>query len=247
MRETRIVMGMPVSVELPGEDAAALIEDSFAHFAAVERRFSVFRADSEITAINEGRLAPGEASAEMREVLAIARRTRQATAGYFDIRRPSGGLDPSGVVKGWAIAMAARRLRAAGARDFLVDAGGDIQCHGRAPDGTDWRIGIRHPFDETAIVKAVSPRGRGMATSGTYVRGQHIYDPHRPGEPITDIVSLTVIGPDVLQADLFATAAFAMGRDGIAFVERTPGLEGYLIDSEGYATETSGFRDYVTP
>ena len=90
------------------------------------------------------------------------------------------------------------------------------------------------------------PRGRGIATSGTYVRGRHIYDPHRPALQITDIVSLTVIGSDVLEADRFATAAFAMGKAGLYFIEELPCLEGYVVDSNGIATQTSGFRAFVS-
>jgi thiamine biosynthesis lipoprotein len=61
---------------------------------------------------------------------------------------------------------------------------------------------------------------------------------------IDEIVSLTVIGPDVLEADRFATGAFAMGRAGIHFLGRMPGLEGYVVDSVGRATLTSGFGAY---
>ncbi len=132
-------------------------------------------------------------------------------------------------------------------RDFFVDAGGDIQTGGKNPDGEEWTIGIRNPFNEREIIKAVTPKGRGIATSGTYVRGQHIYDPRRPGRPIEDIVSLTVIGPDVLEADRFSTAAFAMGKDGIHFVEELPGFEGYVVDARGIATQTSGFKGFVMP
>ena len=56
--------------------------------------------------------------------------------------------------------------------------------------------------------------------------------------------AITVIGVDILEADRFATAAFAMGRDGILFVEQTPGLEGYAVDRTGRATLTSGFGDF---
>ncbi|MER9313470.1 FAD:protein FMN transferase [Mesorhizobium australicum] len=93
----------------------------------------------------------------------------------------------------------------------------------------------------------VYPSGRGVATSGTYVRGQHIYNPHGIGGWIQDIVSLTVIGADVLEADRFATAAFAMGRDGILFIEQAPGLEGYLVDANGRATPTTGFGALCLP
>ena len=91
----------------------------------------------------------------------------------------------------------------------------------------------------------MTPKGCGIATSGTYVRGQHIYDPRRPGRPIEDIVSLTVIGPDVLEADRFSTAAFAMGRSGIHFIEELAGFEGYVVDSGGIAIQTSGFKAFV--
>ncbi|RWK27769.1 FAD:protein FMN transferase, partial [Mesorhizobium sp.] len=105
----------------------------------------------------------------------------------------------------------------------------------------------RNPFNTNEIIKVIYPRGRGVATSGTYARGQHIYNPHGSGEPVTDIVSLTVVGSDVLEADRFATAAFAMGRDGIFFIEQTPGLEGYVVDVNGRGTPTSGFGDLCEP
>jgi thiamine biosynthesis lipoprotein len=85
-----------------------------------------------------------------------------------------------------------------------------------------------------------------VATSGTYLRGAHIYNPHAPDAPAGDIVSLTVIGPNILEADRFATAAFAMGEGGIDFIERVDGLEGYQIDSEGMARMTSGLERYLS-
>jgi FAD:protein FMN transferase len=106
-------------------------------------------------------------------------------------------------------------------------------------------VGIRNPFAPAEVVKVVYPRGQGIATSGSYIRGAHIYNPHAPTEDIRDIVSLTVIGPDVLEADRFATAAFAMGNKGILFIEKLPGFEAYAIDAKGIATLTSGFEAYI--
>jgi len=247
MRETRILMGMPITIEVVGSAHGEAMEAAFAYLSAVDRRFSTYRPDSEITAFNKGRLSYGELSAEMREVFGLAEKTRLETGGYFDMRRPDGPLDPSGVVKGWAIRNAATLLGEAGASDFFVDAGGDIQPHGRNARGEEWRAGIRSPFDQRRVVKTLYPKGRGVATSGTYVRGQHIYDPHARSHVLDRIVSLTVVGPDVLEADRFATAAFAMGPEGIRFIESRPGLEGYLIDAAGMATMTSGFEDLTRP
>jgi thiamine biosynthesis lipoprotein len=247
MRATRILMGMPITIEVVGTNDARIAEAAFAYFDRVDRRFSTYKDDSEIAAINRGCLAEASFSGDMREVLEIAEETRRATDGFFDIRRPDGTIDPSGIVKGWAIRNAAALITRSGVRDFYIEAGGDIQPSGKNAVGNGWSVGIRDPFNAEEIIKVVHPRGRGVATSGTYVRGQHIYDPHVPGRPIVDIISLTVIGPDVLEADRFATAAFAMGKAGIVFIEQMPGLEGYAVTGNGRATLTSGFGAYCEP
>src|SRR5579885_2080220 len=127
----------------------------------------------------------------------------------------------------------------------LIDAGGDVQVSGHNAEGNPWIVGIENPFNRRQIVKRLVLHNHGIATSGTAIRGQHIYNPHRPEDKISDIVSLTVIGPNVYEADRFATAAFAMGKEGIYFLEKRPGLEGYMIDRNGVATFTSGFTRYT--
>ena len=247
MRETRLLMGMPITVDIVGASDAAVLDMVFDYFEHIDRRFSTYRTDSEISAINRGDLPVRDWSGEMMDVLALAAQTKNETDGYFDIREPDGSLDPSGIVKGWAIRNAAGIVQRAGVGDFFIEAGGDIQSRGRNASGLDWSVGIRNPFNADEIIKIVYPRGHGVATSGTYVRGQHIYNPRAIADPIIDIVSLTVIGADVFEADRFATAAFAMGRDGILFLEQTPGLEGYVVDSNGRAIPTSGFGAFCRP
>jgi thiamine biosynthesis lipoprotein len=93
------------------------------------------------------------------------------------------------------------------------------------------------------------PRGKGIATSGSYLRGTHIYNPHTVEKPNT-FLSLTVIGPNVYEADRFATAAFAMGRGGVQFIAELEGrgmgeFEAYAIDEKGMALYTPGFEAYT--
>ncbi len=221
-----------------------LIARVFTYFAYVDDHFSTYKPDSEISRINQGALAIGQASRDMRTVFALAEDMRLETDGYFNIAH-EGKIDPSGLVKGWAISNAATMLRDVGCENFYVEAGGDFQAAGVNAESRPWRVGIRSPFNTAEIVKVLEIRDRGVATSGTYIRGQHIYNPVTGGPTDPEILSTTVIGPDVWQADCYATAAFAMGRDGIEFIESLEGFEGYIIDSDGQATFTSDFRRYV--
>ncbi len=214
------------------------------YFNYGDETFSTYKETSEISRINRHEISLAEASEDMQTIFALSEQTRKETDGYFNIQH-NGSYDPSGVVKGWAIYNAAQILHLNGFENFYVDAGGDIQMSGCNDEGEHWRVGIRNPFNPEEIVKVLSVTDRGVATSGTYVRGQHIYNPLDKDQLITDILSLTVIGPDIYEADRFATAAFAMGGNGINFIESLEGFEGYIIDKEKQATFTTDFKKWV--
>ena len=244
MKQTRLLMGMPITLEV--EDATVTHSDFdtvFAYFVTVDETFSTYKVTSEISKINTGELSIANASTDVRTILALSEQTKKDTHGYFDIYH-DGVCDPSGIVKGWAISHAADMLKAQGFCNFYVDAGGDVQVVGNK-NGQLWRVGIRNPFNRNEYVKVLALTDRGVATSGTAIRGQHIYDPHQQNMALTDIVSMTVIGLNIYDADRFATAAFAMGRQGIQFIETLAGFEGYMIDASARATFTSGFERYV--
>ena len=238
-------MGMPVTVDINDAKATeSILDDVFSYFEYIDDTFSTYKDQSEISRINRQELKLADASNNMKTIFALAEDTRLSTDGFFDIQH-DGRYDPSGIVKGWAIFNAAELIRQKGFENFYVEAGGDIQAYGVNAQGQEWRVGIRNPFNMDEIVKVVGISNCGIATSGTYVRGQHIYNPNNRDEIITDILSLTVIGPDIYEADRFATAAFAMGRNGIRFIENLDGFEGYMIDQKKIATYTTNFERYV--
>jgi thiamine biosynthesis lipoprotein len=239
-------MGMPITIEIADASVTKdIFNEIFGYFSYVDETFSTYKSDSEITRINRGELAETDWSDDVKAVFAMAEKTKQKTGGYFDIRKPDGQYDPSGIVKGWAIQNAAAIATNAGFQNFYIDAGGDIQTSGVNAEGKPWSVGIKNPFNQNEIVKVLKANGKAVATSGTYIRGLHIYNP-KTGAPADEIVSLTVAGNQICDADLIATAAFAMGKNGINFVEQTPGFEGYSIDKNGVATMTSGFHEYVS-
>lgn len=243
MKQTEIIMGMPITVEVVSAQRAGAISDVFDYFRRVDERYSTYKSTSEISHINAG-LPETDWSDEMREVLRLCEETTRQTDGYFNAMR-DGVRDPSGLVKGWAIHNAANQLLDQGIGNFYIEAGGDIEAHGSGEEGDGWIVGIRNPFNISEIVKVIRLRDAAIATSGTYIRGEHIYNPHDGFRPATTVASMSVIGPNIYDADRFATAAYAMGDQGVHFIQSLPGFEAYVISHNKVATYTSGLERYV--
>lgn len=247
MKTTKLLMGMPITVEILDSSVTDRTFDSvWDYFTHVDAKYSTYKKNSEISKINRG-LPKSKWSRQMKVVLKLCERTKKDTDGYFDIEH-GGQLDPSGLVKGWAIYNVAKMLSGQGFKKFYIDAGGDIQACGTNIENKPWRVGIKNPFKPKEIIKIVATSSGGVATSGTYARGQHIYNPFKSYSPLNDIASLSVIGPNIYEADRFATAAFAMGKKGIEFIESLEGFEAYMVGTDKMATMTSGFSAYeVSP
>jgi thiamine biosynthesis lipoprotein len=236
------VMGTVVSLDVRGA-AGPVAEAAFSRLMAwlrdVDRRFSTYRADSEISRIDRGELTVAAASSDVRWVLGRCTALREETGGAFD-ECAGGRLDPSGLVKGWAVQRGAEMLSREGLTDFCLNAGGDVAVRGGALPEPAWRVGIQHPRDRAAVATVISVTDMAVATSGAYERGGHLLDP-RTGATVTGVLSVTVVGPDLGTADAYSTAAFALGSDGPRW---TLGLEGYealTILADERVLSTPGF------
>lgn len=235
---------MPITIATIDNNVPEEIDKIFSYFSQIDKRFSTYKRNSEMSKINRGEIHQSAYSQEMKTVFALCEKTKEETSGYFDINF-NGFIDPSGLVKGWAVYNASILLLKAGINNFYIDAGGDIQVSGKSAKGEKWKVGIKNPFKQEEIIKILEVADQGVATSGTYIRGQHIYNPINQESNPSVVKSLTIIGPNIYQADRFATAAFAMGRKGIHFIESLDGYEGYMIDYEGIGEYTGGFEKYV--
>ncbi len=238
------VMGTVVSLDVRGA-AQPVAERAFDRAMAwlhdVDARFSTYRRDSEISRIDRGELPVAAASADVRWVLDRCDALRDQTGRAFDAHA-GGRLDPSALVKGWAVQRGAQILCGEGLTDFCLNAGGDVVVRGGALPERHWRVGIQHPRDREAIAAAIAVTDQAIATSGAYERGEHLLDP-RTGAAPSDALSVTVAGPDLGSADAYSTAAFALGADGPAF---TLGLEDYeamTILADGRVLRTPGFPE----
>lgn len=224
-------MGTVVSLDLRVPAPESLVERAFAVFDEADARFSPFRPDSEVSRLGRGELTPAEASAQLREVLAIGDAFERASAGAFSLRRGD-ALDTNGVVKGWAAQRAAEVLIAGGVTDFCLNAGGDLVTRGAPAPRQQWQAGIRDPRDPARLLGVVVLGEGAMATSGAYERGPHIFD-GRSGDTAGHWASVTVIDQDLTVADVLATTVFAMGADGPGWAYKEFGSSVIAVELDG--------------
>ncbi|MEV0414287.1 FAD:protein FMN transferase [Streptomyces sp. NPDC050448] len=242
LRHTAHVMGTVFSFDLrhhPTPATHAALREAVAWLHHVDRVFSTYRPDSAVSRIGNGSMNPADAPPEVEHVLRMCERAESATRGRFSAHA-GGRLDPSGLVKGWAVEQAYAILRAAGLPNSLVNGGGDIRLGGEPAPGRPWRIGIADPCRPGRLLTTVEGRDFAVATSGGAERGPHILDP-RTGRSAHHLLSATVTGPDLIWADSWATAAVVLGPDAHAWIASQPGYELLTVDLDGQAARSGGF------
>ena len=231
------IMGSMASIAVAehslGEIDAA-INAAKSSLEADEQRFSHYRVDSDIERWVRQEQISSVARHEIDEVIAHCLELRERSGGAFSYRNPQGDrLDTAGFVKGWAIERAQDAMRRLGVSDACLGIGGDTVCWGRAQIDRPWRIAIADPTRDTGVAAIVEfPEGGAVATSGTAERGDHIWRLGHTKED--DLVSFTVVGPSITWADAYATAGFAMGLAGTAWVAQQVGYSSISVTPVGH-------------
>ncbi len=174
-------------------------------------------------------------------------------AGTVRLARSGMKIGLGGIAKGWALDRAAEALRARGVSTFLLSAGGQVYAGGNN-GGVPWKVGVRDPRggpDEFFAVIEVTDVS--VSTSGDYeryfdvdgVRYHHILDP-KTGMPSRGLRCATVIAADATLADALSTAVMVLGRDqGLALVERLPGVQALVVDDLGKVSTSSGLKSQL--
>jgi len=248
-RERRELMGTVATITLREADAPraqAAVGAAFERLHEIDRRFSPYKEESDISRISRSELTVPDAHREVATVLEACEALRVESGGRFSAWgfRADGRLDPSGYVKGWAIGEAAEILRAAGVSDFILDVGGDAYAAG-GPDPTrGWGIGIVDPSDSAAVVAPLAVRDRGVATSGLAERGTHVIDA-RDGTAATEWASITVVHPSIARADAVATIALLMGEDALHWIDRDLDAAAFAVHRDGRLAWTPRMERYL--
>ncbi len=246
LRHVEHTMGTVFSFDIrlaAGSDAPRVragLAAAVAGLHRVDEIFSTFREDSQLSRLARGELALGECVTEVAEVLQLCGDAERESEGWFSARY-AGVLDPTGLVKGWAVECAVRMLASSGADSVCLNGGGDIQLH-----GGPWRVGVSDPLHPGELVTVIeADEGLAVATSGPAERGCHIVDPHTRKPPADGLASMTVVCPGLTHADARATAAYAMGDRARAWLEELPGTEAFAVNADGSTWRTSGFARHM--
>ncbi len=163
--------------------------------------------------------------------------------------RPDVVIDLSALAKGYGVDAVSDDLMRLGHANHLVEIGGELRARGRRPDGEPWQVAIEEPdVDDARVIHQVIPlEDRGMATSGDYrnyyevdgVRISHTIDP-RTGAPIRHaLASVTVLHPQTMLADAWATALNVLGPEAGYTLAVERGMAAYFIVREPGATFSS--------
>jgi thiamine biosynthesis lipoprotein len=172
-------------------------------------------------------------------------------------------LNCSAIAKGYAADVVAALLERHGVRNYMVEIGGEVVAQGVNMQGSPWRIGIRKPqelhLNEPAPTERILhlQEKRGMATSGDYLnyyvkdnrKYAHTINPKTGLPAEQNILSATVIAPDCMTADAFATAFNAMGlEEAVLLAERLPDIDYFFIysgeDGKDNVTYSQGMESY---
>lgn len=239
-------MGTIVTVDIYTADGgtsreiSAALASARAFLRQADAVFSIWKPGSAVSRLRRGEITLAQAPAEVAEVVRACSLARGASAGWFDPWAMPGGLDPTGLVKGWAAQRAVTALRVPGVVGAIVNAAGDIAAFGGLGPGAPFRIGIADPFAPRRLATVVH-LDAGIATSGSYERGAHLIDP-RSRRPAVRVASASVTGPDLGMADALATAiAVAGAAPGLALIGPIDGYEALVIAPDGSREWTAGF------
>jgi thiamine biosynthesis lipoprotein len=238
--------------ELPSGELNKCIEDACAKLHEADEIFSLYKPESALSRLARGETSVANCPPAVDAVWNLCEQWEKTTGGYFSAFTLERTFDPSGLVKTWAAQQAIDVLLNAGVTQFSLNSGGDIWLSDQLSGDDEWKVGIAKPVtiaaDEAGVLTVVNLQNtpfRAVATSGSAERGAHIWNPSSGVMAQSDLVQVTVLAADLVTADVWATAAFAEGPNGLARIAKQPGVEALFVFRDGRIDGTEGFAEVL--
>jgi thiamine biosynthesis lipoprotein len=232
-------MGTVVSFDLQTAVPRAALDAAIEMLHHADQTFSMYQPASDMARLSRGELRVEQCHPDVKAVLALCADATRRTEGYFSALI-GGRVDPTGLVKAWAVQRASEILCAAGSRCHSINGGGDVVLVGVPSGEPHWRVGIASPYSPGEVIAVAACAEGALATSGTAERGLHIVDPVS-GRNASYFASVSIMAPTLIEADTIATAAFARGKSAIDWVAGLHGVEGLFVGPGTGLTCTAGF------
>ena len=208
--------------------------------------FSLYKPDSPLSRLARGETSVAQCPAVVEQVWQLCEQWNKSTDGWFSAFTEEHTFDPSGLVKTWAAQYAADKLIEAGIEDFTLNAGGDILISDAQSREDFWRIAIGKPVSIASegagaltVLDLKDTQYRAVATSGSAERGEHIWNP-KGSKLQKDVIQVSVIARNLVEADVWATAAFAEGIGSLKRINKQPNLEALYVMADGSLQGTDG-------
>ncbi len=173
------------------------------------------------------------------------------------LKRSGQSLDLGGVAKGYASERILQLLKKSGVTSACINLGGNVAVLGSKPDGSPFRVGIRHPRKSDRLIGAISVTDMAVVTSGDdqrYFIGpqgrryHHILNPQTGYPAESGLLCVTVVSPNASLADALSTALFAAGMEnGLCILQNCPNAQAVFVDLDFHAYVTPGLKDFFQP
>ncbi len=210
--------------------------------------FSLYKPESPLSQLARGETSVAKCPPVVDEVWNLCEQWEKTTDGWFSAFTTEHTFDPSGLVKTWAAQASIDVLIRAGLTDFTLNAGGDVFVGPAVADPIQKKLGIHKPVsiaaDDAGVLTVIDLAGtdfNSLATSGIAERGSHIWNPRNRNHNPVELVQVSVVADDLVKADVWATAAFAAGMQGVALLNAVPNLEALFVLASGDLAATDGF------
>lgn len=235
-------------------EVSPAIEEAVAVLHEADRIFSLYKPESPLSKLARGETSVAQCPEVVDEVWNLCEKWNMETEGWFNAFTLQNTFDPSGLVKTWAAEKSALVLEKNGINDFALNAGGDIRLSQGIESGFAKRIGVSRPITISSpsagvltVVDLNETGFRAVASSGTAERGEHIWNP-KTNSWANELAQVTVVAKDLVTADVWATAIFAAGEQGLALAAKHReeySFEVLIVDAMSELTATTGFQSLL--